>query len=65
MTITFRLVRQIITPGQDRYVDICRTSYVADAAGDWVEKTYSNGARSYKMAIDCNQHAVSKLREAA
>lgn len=63
MNATFRLVRRIITQGQDPYTDFCRTAYVADVAGEWVEKTYANGDRSYKMAIDCNPVAVAKLRE--
>jgi hypothetical protein len=63
--ITFRFVRQIIITGQDQYADINRTAYIADAAGEWIEKSYPNGDRSYKMAIDCNPCAVSKMRMGA
>jgi hypothetical protein len=65
--ITFRIVRaeykqvpQYMTPSFPHTV----RTFVADPAGDWVEKDYGNGSRAYRMAIDCNANAVRKLRAA-
>lgn len=68
-TPTFRFVRQVITSHRTRSGFAEWTShhseFVADQAGDWIEKDYGNGSRSYRMALDCNQAAVAKMRAGA
>lgn len=67
--VTFRFVRQVFissrtTSGHASWT--CNHShFVADANGEWIEKTYADGSKSYRMALDCNPRAVAKMREAA
>ena len=62
---TFRLVKKVMTGIPDGIGGTYyRVEYVADVTGDWVEKDYGNGCRSYRMAADCAK-ATAKLRDAA
>lgn len=64
LPIRFRLVRQVVTGSPDGIGGtFFRVEYIADIAGDWVEKDYLNGSKSFRMAADCNPRAVAKLRE--
>lgn len=63
---TFRLVRQVftqsVTHSGDAFWTCNHSHFVADQDGDWVEKDYGNGARAYRMVLDCNPKAIERLR---
>lgn len=65
---TFRFVRQVHTTSRtvhgDAAWDCHHSHFVADQDGDWVEKAYGNGSKSYRMAADCNPRAIERMRAA-